>query len=96
MEPITLRPANASDAGELERVAQLDSRRLPPGPHLVAVRAGRIDAAISLATGELVADPFHPTAELCELLRFHARPRMVGWEKRGVRHPRPRPAWGTT
>ena len=44
----------------------------PPGPHLVAERGGRIEAAISLATGVLVADPFLRTAELCELLRCHA------------------------
>ena len=51
---------------------QLDTRPLPPGPHLVAERGGRVEAAISLRTGELVANPFARTAELCELLRLHA------------------------
>jgi hypothetical protein len=69
---VTLRLAEGRDDVALERLAQLDSRPLPPGPHLVAERSGRIEAGISLATGELVADPFLRTAELCELLDCHA------------------------
>jgi hypothetical protein len=38
----------------------------------VAEREGRIDAALSLATDELIADPFRRTAELWDLLRCHA------------------------
>jgi hypothetical protein len=70
--PVTLRLAEGRDDVALEGLAQLDSRPLPPGPHLVAERSGRIEAGISLATGELVADPFLRTAELCELLDCHA------------------------
>jgi hypothetical protein len=71
-QPVTLRLASVTDGAALDRLAQLDSRPLPPGPHLLGERDGRIQAAISLATGELVADPFRRTAELCELLRCHA------------------------
>src|SRR6266540_2402754 len=70
--PTTVRLAAADDLAELQRLAELDSRRLPPGPHLLAERDGRIEAALSLSTGELVADPFRRTAELGELLRCHA------------------------
>src|SRR4051794_36743138 len=70
--PVTLRLAADRDASDLERLAQLDCRLLPPGPHLVAERDGRIEAAFSLAGAEIVADPFRRTAELCELLRCHA------------------------
>jgi hypothetical protein len=70
--PVILRRADPSDQVALERLAQLDSRALPTGPHLVAERDGRIDAALSLSSGELIADPFRRTAELCELLRNHA------------------------
>jgi hypothetical protein len=70
--PTTLRLGTADDVAALGRLAELDCRRLPPGPHLVAERDGRIDAALSLATGEVVADPFRPTADLGELLRCHA------------------------
>jgi hypothetical protein len=67
-----LRLADEDDVAAVERLAELDSCLLPPGPYLVAERDRRIDAAISLATGQLVADPFRRTAELCELLRCHA------------------------
>ena len=75
--PVTLRLASASDQPALKDLAQRDSRPLAAGPHLVAVREGRIDAAISLSTGKLVADPFQHTAELCALLRCHAGPTPV-------------------
>jgi hypothetical protein len=70
--PVTLRLADIDDVARLERLAELDSRSLPHGPYLVAERDRRVEAAISLATGELVADPFRRTAEICELLRCHA------------------------
>jgi hypothetical protein len=67
--PTTLRLAAGDDLADLQRLAELDSRRLPPGPLLVAERDERIEVALSLSTGELVADPFRRTAELSELLR---------------------------
>jgi hypothetical protein len=70
--PVVLRLANEDDIAGLERLAALDSCPLPPAPYLVAERDRGMEAAISLATGELVADPFRRTAELCELLRCHA------------------------
>jgi hypothetical protein len=69
---ITLRPANDGDAEALERLAQLESRPLSAGPYLVAARNGVVEAALCLRSGELVADPFRRTAELCSLLRCHA------------------------
>ena len=35
--------------------------------------AGEVQAALSLDTGESVADPFRPTAALVDLLRLRAR-----------------------
>jgi hypothetical protein len=96
MDTVTLRLADASDAAALERLAQLESRRHPPpGPHLVAIRDGRVDAAISLRTREVIADPFQTTAELCELLRCHARSMRVGREKLRGSVAQPRPALAT-
>jgi hypothetical protein len=89
---VTLRLALPSDLEDLRRLAQLDSQLLPEGPHLVAEREGRIDAALSLSCGALIADPFRRTAELSELLRRHAgaidagRPTTVV----GTVHGRPR------
>lgn len=70
--PVTLRLAGEDDEAAVARLAQLDSRPVPAAPLLVAERGGRIDAAISLAGGDAIADPFRRTAELVELLRCHA------------------------
>jgi hypothetical protein len=69
MSEITLTLAGPEDRRELERLAAVDDRPLPPAPHLVARRDHELAAALSLATGEIVADPFRRTAELQELLR---------------------------
>jgi hypothetical protein len=89
--PVTLRLAEAPDRTALDRLAQRDCRPLPPGPHLVAEREGRIEAAVSLASGELVADPFRRTAELCELLRCHAGRMRVRPERVPTAPLAPRP-----
>jgi hypothetical protein len=89
--PVTLRLATDSDGAALERLAQRDCRTLPLGPHLVAEREGRIDAAISLASAEIVADPFRRTAELCELLSCHAGGVRVAAERLPATPIKPRP-----
>jgi hypothetical protein len=96
MEPITIRLANAADAPALERVAQLDSRPLPPGPHLVGLTDGRIDALISLPTRAVVADPFLHTAAPCELLRCAARRRSLPGRRLAPIGTRHRAAWAPT
>ena len=54
------------------RVTSSD-RRAPVGPALLAYVDGELRAAVGLVDGHAVADPFHPTAELVEILRFQAR-----------------------
>lgn len=85
---MTLRRAYPGDAGALRRLAELDSRRLPPGPFLVAERAGTVEAAISLSSGALLADPFRRTAELAALLRCHAGEVRVAPEDQPALAPR--------
>jgi hypothetical protein len=89
-EPVALRLAVCSDLDALERLAELDSRPLPPGPHLIAERDREICAALSLATNEIVADPFRRTAELCELLRCYAGG-LRATEERSARRLDPKP-----
>jgi hypothetical protein len=67
---LTIRPARPDDAAAIERLAQLDSARRPSGYLLVAEVAFEPIAAISLTTGEVVADPFKHTAEPVRLLRL--------------------------
>jgi hypothetical protein len=95
-QPVTLRLANEADAAGLERLAQVDSSPLPPGPYLVAERDRRMEAAISLVTGEPIADPFRRTAELLELLRCHAGNLELTEEHSSATQLRPRPRLVTT
>jgi hypothetical protein len=70
--PLTIRHATGADFPALERLAALDSRRIPTGELFVAEAEGRLLAATSLDTGAVVADPFEHTASIVELLRAHA------------------------
>jgi hypothetical protein len=70
---LTLRHAVPADADDLDRLAQLDSRRAPRGAVLVAEVGGELWAAISLDDMHAVADPFRPTGELVALLVERAR-----------------------
>jgi hypothetical protein len=51
-----------SDRHELELLAGRDSAPAPSGDVIAAERNGQLLAAMSLTTGEMVADPFLPTA----------------------------------
>src|SRR3954470_6933020 len=66
---VTIRWALPADLQALERVAGLDSKRLPAGPLLVAAVDGQIRAALATFGGAYVADPFFPSADLVGLLR---------------------------
>jgi hypothetical protein len=69
--PITIRPARPADAPGLAKLAELDSAEVPSLPVLVAEATGQVRAAVSLADGAVIADPFDHTAGLVQLL--HAR-----------------------
>lgn len=69
--PVTIRPAYATDNRALCRLAQLDSRVLPPEPLLVAEVDGELRVAVSMTDGAVVADPFAPTAQLVQVVRDH-------------------------
>jgi hypothetical protein len=88
--PITIRPTRPTDVDELRRVAQRDSRPVPDGEKLIAVADGEIRAAISLRTGETIADPFQPTEELVRMLALQRSQmqREVSTPRRGLRRLR--------
>lgn len=69
---VTIREAADGDRTELERLAQRDSAEVPAGRLLIAESAGEVRAALSLTSGDAIADPFHRTAELVALLRARA------------------------
>jgi hypothetical protein len=70
--PVTIRHAASADLPSLERLAALDSQRIPSGELFVAEVGGRLLAATSIDTGAVIADPFEPTAGLVDLLRVQA------------------------
>lgn len=79
---VTLRFATSDDAAALAAVAELDSARPLVGPALLAERDGRVVAALSVADGRVVANPFVPTADLVEMLRLRAAGERQAWRVR--------------
>jgi hypothetical protein len=69
--PITIRPAYADDELALIRLAALDSAALPRGPLVVAEVEGELRVAVSTDNLAVIADPFHLTADLVELVCEH-------------------------
>ena len=89
---LTIRLAGPDDAPTLERLAKLDSNRVPAGPALVAERCGAVKAALGIADGRFISDPFSPTADLAELLRVRAAAlRGATAKRRGIGILRRRP-----
>jgi hypothetical protein len=70
-EAVTIRRAHPEEPGVI-RIAALDSSSVPVAPLLVAEVGGHVRAALSLEDGRSIADPFHPTRDLMDLLRAHA------------------------
>jgi len=70
---VVIRAARGSDGPALRRLAELDSAELPAGELLVAETDDELVAALSVDTGERVADPFRHTADVVDLLSFRAR-----------------------
>ena len=95
-QPVVLRPATTADTPALRDLAELESTRLPAGPFLVAERDGELQAALSLADGTAIADPFRRTGELVDLLRAHATAQAAAERRRRAvsRRRRPRLAFG--
>jgi hypothetical protein len=96
-EPMLMRRAVAADAGRIWELARLDDKRLPAGPFLVAELAGSIEAAVSLSSGAVVANPFRLTADAVAMLRLRAAQVSERGElaERRVRHSAERRSYET-
>jgi hypothetical protein len=68
--PVVIRAARGADGFALERLAALDSARVPAGDLIVAEAEGALVAAHDPATGATIADPFRRTADVVELLEL--------------------------
>src|SRR5689334_9683623 len=70
---LTIRPARPVDDWAIARLAALDSASPLTGDVLVAESDGIPVAAVAVATGDAIADPFVPSAETVAVLRMRAR-----------------------
>jgi hypothetical protein len=70
---VTLRFGIPADRWPLARLAELDSAAPPAQPVLLVEVDGQLRAALALAGGAIIADPFYPTADLIDLLLARAR-----------------------
>jgi hypothetical protein len=87
---LKIREARAADDAALRLLAALDGGRVPAGRILVAEVDGEIVAAVPLAGGPAIADPFRRTSALVNLLGLRAA-QLRGMErdrKRGGRRRR--------
>jgi hypothetical protein len=81
MNDLTIRRATAADEFAVRRLSALDSAFPPTGEVLLAEVGDELWAALSVKTGRAVADPFRPSADVVELLRFRAE--RLGGEPAG-------------
>lgn len=83
-EEITIRPGSPAEAGRIREVAERDSSPVPAGDLLVALVGNEVRAAVSIRSGETIADPFHRTDQLVALLSERAM-QLRGENPRGLR-----------
>jgi hypothetical protein len=69
---IAIRQATADDHADLRRLAALDSAAVPSGDVLLGVVDGDVRAAVEIAAGRVIANPFVATAEIVALLEIRA------------------------
>ena len=69
---VELRLCRVSDDPELERLAELEGRQVPDGRLVIAAIRGCIVAALPVAGGLALADPFTRTAHILPLLELRA------------------------
>ena len=88
--PVVIRLAAAADRAALGHLAELDSAGRPSDPTLLAEVGGRVVAALELAGGRVVANPFLATGDIQELLRLRAAQlngktvrSRASWRRRG-------------
>lgn len=70
---VTVRRSREDDALGLRELADLDSARVPAGVMLIAEVDGELPAAVALDGRSVLADPFHHTRHLVEVLEVARR-----------------------
>ena len=81
MDPITIRFSTEADRKRILVLAELDGGAAPQGDALLAEADGRLVAAVGVADGASVADPFVLTGDVLDVLKLRAeqeRERTLG------------------
>jgi hypothetical protein len=84
MDTITIRHSTVRDLTRIARLGALDGKPAQAGAQLLAFVDGELRAALPVVGGDALADPFHPTTDLVELLRLRA----TGTKRHAPRHRR--------
>jgi hypothetical protein len=84
-EPITIRQTHQAEAEALRRLAELDGRRAPTGPALLAYADDELVAAVGVEDGRVVADPFRYTSDVVMTLMLRAAQQRDGGRARPLR-----------
>jgi hypothetical protein len=92
--PVAIRRSTAADREAIARLAQLDSASPEDGDYLLAEEDGLLRAAVPVAGGAAIADPFQRTADLVAMLELRLAELAVAAPAaprgRGLRVPAPR------
>ena len=72
-DPLIILHSYDQDMPAVWRLAALDDRRAPHAPALLAYVGTELRVAVGILDGQVVADPFHRTADIVEMLRLEAR-----------------------
>lgn len=70
---VTIRCSSDDDGSAIRRLAELDSACVPCGRLLVAVVDGEIRAAVTFDGRTVIANPFHATRHLVDLIEISRR-----------------------
>ena len=71
-DSVAVRLARPEDESAIRRIASLDDKKAPEGRILVAEADHEIIAALSIAGGAAVADPFRWTSDVVALMEVRA------------------------
>jgi hypothetical protein len=82
-QTLTIRRADFGDSAALARLAALDSSSPLLGDALVAEVEDEVWAAVEIDSGSAIADPFRPSADLVDLLRFRVERMRAELGRRG-------------
>ena len=81
---VVIRPAAATDAAAVARLAEVSERRVPSGLVLLAEVETELVAAVGVDERTVLTDLWHPTGDIVQLLELRREQLLVGRDDRKV------------